>query len=384
MKILSIEAAVFQLPRRRNFKWAGLNGELGRFVLVQVRTEDGLTGYGEATALPDWGGDAGRRGGESSATVVHLVNDIFAPALQGHDATAITAAHQIMDRLVVGNSYAKCAVDIALYDILGKVVGLPVYRLLGGAARPAVSIAHMVGLLPEIQAIDEAVGAIGDGVGALQIKGGVDAVRDVSLIRALRRELGQAVTLRLDANQGYGGAREAQRVVGQLAEAGVSLVEQPAVGMAHMAEVTRTARVPVVADESCWDAADAMDLANQRGADCISIYLAKAGGFAAAAAVAAIAEARQIRCDINGSIESAVGNAANLHFAMATPSVNLACVIPVSAPAGRHPWSIAGRYYEDDIVREPFPVRDGALLPLDAPGLGIDVDEAALARYRCT
>src|ERR671930_1178184 len=107
MKIRSIAASAFQLPNRRSFKWAGLNGELGRFVLVRITTDEGLVGYGEATPLPDWGGDFGRRSGETLATVISMVNDIFAPALVGTDPTAVTSARRTMDRLVVGNTYAK-------------------------------------------------------------------------------------------------------------------------------------------------------------------------------------------------------------------------------------------------------------------------------------
>lgn len=382
MKIRSIEASAFALPNRRTFRWAGLNRDLGGFVLVRIATDDGLVGYGEATPLPDWGGEAGRRGGETQQTVISLVNDVFAPALVGTDPTAVTEARRAMDRLVVGNGYAKCAVDIALHDLWGKAAGLPVYRLLGGAVRPSVAVAHMVGLMTESHAVEEAVAAVRDGVRALQIKGGVDAERDVRLVRTLRGELGPGVTLRLDANQGYGHAKNAARVVARLADVGVDLVEQPAAGLAYMAEVTAGARVPIIADESCWDANDALDLVRVRGADCISIYLAKAGGFVGARAVAAIAEARHVACDVNGSIESAIGNAANVHFALAHAAVSLASVIPISAPSGRHPYAVAGRYYEDDVIREPFAVDGGALLPLDAPGLGIEVDEAKLARFR--
>ncbi|MES1972294.1 MAG: enolase C-terminal domain-like protein [Pseudomonadota bacterium] len=383
MTIRSIEAFPFRLPPRRDFKWAGLQVDLGGFVAVRMMTEDGIIGYGEATPLPDWGGDFGRRSGETLATVTGMINDIFAPALVGADPCAVTAARAKMDALVVGNSYAKCAVDIALHDVWGKAVGQPVYRLLGGAVRASVPIAHMVGLMPEGDAIDEAVGAIADGVTTLQIKGGVDAERDIRLIGALRRELGAGVVLRLDANQGYGHAKPAARTVARLVDAGVDLVEQPTVGLDFMAEVTRASAVPIVADESCWDIADALEVTRRRAADCISIYLAKAGGFVGARKVAAIAEAQAMPCDINGSIESAIGNAANMHFVLANPAVSLASVIPISAGAGRHPCHIAGRYYEDDVIADAFEVRDGAVLPLDRPGLGIDVDESRLDQYRC-
>ena len=384
MKIRSIEASAFRLPPRRDFKWAGLNVDLGGFVLVRVMTDDGLIGYGEATPLPDWGGDFGRRSGETLATVISLVNGIFAPALLGTDPTAVTAARRSMDRLAIGNSYAKCAIDIALHDLWGKSVGLPIYRLLGGAVRDCVPVAHMIGLMNEPEAIKEGIAAVVDGVRALQIKGGVDPERDVRLVRTLRKELGSAVTLRLDANQGYGHAKQACSVVDRLTAAGVDLVEQPAAGLSFLAEVTAKATVPIIADESCWDVHDALEVVRHRAADCLSIYLAKAGGFVGARAVAAVAEAQHMPCDINGSIESAIGNAANTHFVLAQPAVSLASVIPISAPAGAHPCRVAGRYYEDDVISEAFVVRDGALLPLNRPGLGIEIDEARLARYRCS
>lgn len=381
--IASVEAWPFRLPVRRDFKWAGLQIDLGSFVLVKVTTKAGVIGYGEATPLPDWGGDYGRRGGETLATVCAMINEFLGPALVGSDPSAVTAARATMDRSVIGNSYAKCALDMALHDAWGKIVGQPIYRLLGGKVRESVAVAHMVGLMPETDALAEGVAAVADGVKALQIKGGVDAPRDVRLIGALREALGPDVLLRLDANQGYGHAKNAIRWVEALAEAGADLCEQPAVGLDTIAEVTAAASIPTVADESCWDIADALDLVERRGADCISIYLAKAGGFVGARKVAAIAEARRIACDVNGSIESAIGNAANVQFALAMPAVTLPAVIPISAPAGTHPYKVAGRYYEDDVIDRPFAVKDGAMLPLDAPGLGIAVIEAKLAQFRC-
>ena len=382
MKIRSIKASAFRLPIRRSFKWAGLQVDLGNFVLVRVTTDEGLVGYGEATPLPDWGGDFGRRSGETLATVISMVTEIFAPALEGADPTHVTSARWKMDRLVVGNSYAKCAVDIALHDLWGKSVGQPIYRLLGGAVRDSVPIAHMIGLMVESEAAKEGIAAVADGVCALQIKGGVDPERDIRLVGILRRELGSGVTLRLDANQGYGHAKNACKMVARLADAGVDLVEQPTVGLAYLAEVTAGATVPIIADESCWDIADALEVVRHRAADCLSIYLAKAGGFVGARGVAAVAEAQCMACDINGSIESAIGNAANTHFALAHSAVSLASVIPISAPGGAHPCAVAGRYFEDDVVSEAFEVKDGAILPLNRPGLGIEVDEVRLEKYR--
>ena len=382
MKITSIEAFPIRLPARRDFKWAGLRENLGGFALVRLTTDDGVTGWGEATPLPDWGGAAGRRGGETQATVCSMVRDVLAPVVLGLDVCDVTAARLAMDRAAIGNSYAKVSIDIAMHDAWGKTLGQPVYRLLGGKVREAVPFAHMVGLMDHGDAMDEALGALADGCTALQIKGGVDAERDIALVAELRREAGDGPFLRVDANQGYRSARFAIDTLARLRDAGADGCEQPGANMAAMVEITRRGALPVMADESCWDAVDAMDVVGQGAADWISIYLAKAGGITGARRVDAIAHTMNIRTDVNGSIESAIGNAANVHFALAAPSVTLPCVIPVSAPAGAHPCKVAGNYYTDDILAAPMALRDGAILPLDAPGLGLEIDEAKIARYR--
>lgn len=381
MKITSVEAIPFSLPLRRDFQWNGLDQSLGRFVLIRISTDTGMVGYGEATPLATWGGEHGRHGGENLQTVVTVVEGVLGPCLKGRDPTAITGIMAELDRAIVGHTYAKCGVDIALHDLWGKALGMPVYRLLGGAARAAVPVAHMVGLMPVEEAVEEARGACADGIRALQVKGGEDGARDVDLTRRLRAAVPAGTQLRLDANQGYRHVKTALRIARELANSGVDYLEQPVASLWDLQAVTAGSAVAIVADESCWSPRDALDLARQRSADCISIYLAKAGGIHAARRVAAVAEAADLPCDVNGSIESGIGNAANLAFALAMPSVVMPCVIPISAPAGQHPCRIGGYYYEDDIVSHPFPIRDGALLPLEGPGLGIEVDEAKVRRY---
>ena len=382
MKIISVEAIPYQLPIRRDFRWAGLNVGIGQFVLVRVHTDEGLVGLGEAVPLAEWGGDHGRRAGETQTTVVHVVEDLLRPLLLGEDPLDVERLADAMDVAIRGHSYAKAAVDIALHDLLGKAAGLPLYQLLGGAYRDVVPIAHMVGLMTVEDALQEAAAAVADGVRALQVKGGTDPVRDEALIRALRERLGEGVLLRLDANQGYGDVATAVRVLRRIEAFGLDLAEQPVEGVRQLAQVRARVQTPIVADESCWDAADALECVELQAADAISIYIAKAGGICGARKLAAVAEAASIPCDVNGSIESGIGNAANLHFALATPAVRLPCVLPVSAPDGAAPLATAGHYYEDDVVTQPFPVADGALLPIKGPGLGVELDEEKLERFR--
>ena len=382
MRIASVEAIPFRLPVRREFRWAGLQAGLGSFVLVRVHTDSGLVGLGEATPLPDWGGDFGRRAGETQETVVSMVTKILAPVLIGRDPTSVELLLTDMDRVLWGHNYAKAAIDIALHDLWSKAMQQPLHAALGGAVRSAVPLAHMIGLMSDAEALAEGTGAVADGIGTLQVKGGEDPDRDIRLVNALRAKVGPSVRLRLDANQGYGRAKDAINIVRRLAPGMLDMLEQPVAGLRDMAAVTRAIELTVIADESCWDAHDALEVVQEQAADAISIYLAKAGGIARARQVATIAAAAGLPCDVNGSIESGIGNAANVHFALATPAVVLASVIPVSAPAGFQPFQVGGAYYADDIIREPFKAENGALLPLDGPGLGVELDEEKLERFR--
>ena len=382
MKITAVETVPFRLPVRREFRWLNLQVALGGFVLVRVYTDEGLVGLGEATPLPDWGGDFHRRAGETQETVSVVVDRVLAPALLGRDPRDVTGASRAMDQVLQGHNYAKAAIDIALHDIWGKAAGLPLYRMLGGTVRDRVEVAHMIGLMPEDEVLNEAKGAYRDGCRAFQIKGGDDDDRDVRVVRALRAELGDDVWLRLDANQGYTTAKRALRVLRCLDGARLDAIEQPVIGPREMGLVTRGTDVMVIADESCWDPHDALEVACAGSVDAISIYLAKAGGIARAREVAAIARAAGMVCDVNGSLESGIGTAANVHFALATPAVSLPCVISVNSPEGKHPHQITGHYYSDDIITEPLPSQGGSLLPTHGPGLGIEIDEAKLELFR--
>jgi L-alanine-DL-glutamate epimerase-like enolase superfamily enzyme len=123
------------------------------------------------------------------------------------------------------------------------------------------------------------------------------------------------VRLRLDADQGYGRAKDAINIVRQLGPGVLDMLEQPVTGLRDMAAMTRAVDLTVIADERCWDARDGLEVVQEQAADAISIYLAKAGGITRARQAATIATAAGLPCDVNGSIDSGIGNAANAHFA---------------------------------------------------------------------
>jgi len=379
-----IEVIDVRLPLRRDSRWRGLTEELGRSCIVRVFDSHGRVGHGEAAALASWGGDWGSRYGETPVTVRHVVDDLLAPALRGLEPFDVERACELMDEAVRGHVYAKAALEMALWDLQGLTVGLPVYKLLGGAVRPGVEVTHMLGIMQASDAVREATAAAAEGIRSFQIKGTGEADRDVELVRALRAALGSDILLRLDANQGYRGlgGKATAAILRRLESAGVDMVEQPGEGLREMARAHSAASVPIIADESCWVPQDVVELAEREAADVISIYLAKAGGIRRAKQVATVAGVYGFPCDVNGSLESAIGNAANLHFAVSTPAVTLPCVIPVTAPGPALNGAVAGRYYTDDLVSEGFAFRDGVLYPPEGPGLGLVIDEDRLDAYR--
>ena len=384
LKITKIEAFPYALPTRRKFRWASLKDQIGGFVFVKIETNTGLVGYGEATPSPDWGGDFNRYGGDTLNSVCDVILNVISPLIIGTDPTNVAMAHIQMEKYVRANSYAKCAVDIALYDIWGKVTGQPVYQLLGGKVRDRVPIAHMIGIMSLEEALEEAKGCYEDGIRAFQIKGGEDFDRDIAVVKMLREEFGDDVWLRLDANKGYGEVKTALNILNSMTESGkplLDMVEQPVGGLKEMSIITDKVPMKTITDESTWNISDAYASIDMRASDAISIYIGKAGGLYEAQKVAMLAHTYNIPCDVNG-IESAIGNAANLHFALSQPSHTIPCVISMNSPKGKHHYKYGGHFYADDICVDAFPVADGCLLPLDKPGLGIEVDEEKLEGYR--
>jgi muconate cycloisomerase len=383
MKVTGVEVLVVELPRRWPYRWRSLESSIGRYAIVQVSTDAGLTGLGEAPVLPDWGGEHGRYYGEDTTIVAHLVRQYFAPVLIGADPLAARALGARMDEVVRGFPYTKAMLESALLDLAGRALGVPVYELLGGALRREIPICHSVGLAPPEDAAREAAGAAADGIRSLQVKVAGDPARDVAVMRAVRKAVGDAVRIYPDVNRGYRSAKEAAAAIEAMrAEAGICMVEQPVEGAELMAQVAAAVDVPVMADEGCWTPEDAIEIVRRRSADAISIYYTKSGGLRRSAEIGAIAGAAGLPVNVNGSLEAGVGNAANLHLAAALGGTVLPAVITVTTLAGREQTRVGGVFYTDDVIAEPFAYRDGCLAVPGGPGLGVELDPAKVARYR--
>lgn len=387
MKITSVETIKIQLPTRRAHTAAGIlstgAAKLGGYLIIRLHTDEGLVGLGEAPTLIQWGGDHGRYFGESQQTAAHVIADYLVPALAGEDPRNIEAIHERMNRVVKGHPYAKSAIDMACYDLMGKATGQPAYVFLGGAYRTEIRLAHSFGMnmSPDhVQAEAEVV--LGEGFKTLKVKVSADSKRDVEVVKRLRALGGPDVEITVDANQGWPDPRTAADAIARMDQYDVAIVEQPVEGIDQMAEVKRLIRPRLMADESAWTTQDIYELAEKRAADVISLYYTKPGGMHPGQKVAAVCEAVGFHANLNGSAETGIGNAANLHLTAACKIIDLACVVMVNAPAGRAPTKMGGHFYTDDLITQPYGYRDGHILVPDGPGLGVVLDEEKLAKYR--
>jgi muconate cycloisomerase len=379
--IAGIELFRVALPTRREHKWTGLQEPIGGYVILKMTDGDGRVGWGEAPVLKDWGGEFGRYFGESPGTVRAVVSRYLAPAVAGCLPGDITELHARMDRALKGHPYAKAAIEIAAYDLAGLQSNVPSARLLGGVLRHRIPVTHSIGLIGFEEAEREVAQAVKEGIRTFKIKVGVDPDRDVEMVSRVRDTVGPKVALCVDANQGYATPAEAIRTFRRMARCDLLYFEQPVEGIARLAEVARAIDAPVMADESAWNAHDVIEIIEKRAAQIVSIYTTKPGGLFRAMEVAAVARAAGLVCNVNGSVETGIGNRANIVLASVAPAVTLSCVVPVSTPAQAQSGQVAGIYYKDDLITSPMHFADGAIEVPAGVGMGIAVDEAKVRKY---
>lgn len=372
MRIRSIETTPVRVPIVPQFQ---IRGSLGShlespFLILQVHTDEGLTGLGEVSCTPVWSG-------EDSLTAHHIIRNFLEPALLGEDPRDIERLTLRMRRAVAGHPFTKSGIEIALWDILGKAAGLPVYRLLGGAVRARVPIKMSVSGAEPKRAAELAEWAMSKGLTALKVKVGIEPEGDIHRVRAVREAIGPDVRLGVDANGGWA-PRVAIQTIRRLHDScGIYFAEQPVapLDVQWMADVRRNSPVPVMADESCYTLQDAMALSRAGAADILSVYVGKGGGIGPARKIAAVAEAAGLTCTVGSNLEMGIASAAMTHLAVATPGIG----------AEEFPCDILGPLaYEHDLLEESLNVTGGSIAPPERPGLGVALDLVQLKRYTVT
>ena len=366
MKIADVRVIRADIPVIRPHKMSFTTLEAVNFVFVRVETRDGVVGWGEAACLggPTWSE-------ESAESVFATVERYVAPWLLGRDAGQIEAIRIEMARRIQGNPFARAAVEMALWDLNGRALGVPVHRLLGGRVRDRVPLSWSLAVADPEAELEEARAKVALGHRIFKIKTAArPVVDDVARVCRLREALGPSISLRIDANQGWD-RPTALRAIRALEECGPDFVEQPLPrwDLDGMAELGRRVTVPLMADESCFTPQDALAIARLGGVSVLGLKLTKSAGILGTMAVARIAEAAGLTCYVGCMIETSLGTAAYLQVALAAAPVVWGCEL-------FGPLLLAG-----DVVKRPVEYAGGDILSLEGPGFGVDVDESLLARW---
>jgi muconate cycloisomerase len=389
MKITRIETIPVRVPIKP--KLAIRSGRGGAhlvspFLLVKIHTDEGIVGLGEASCTPRWSG-------EDQVTAAHFIDTYFAPLLVGEEVNEVQRLVTKFSTAVAGNYFTKAAVEMALWDIIGKTEGAPIWQLLAQCSRHtpcavavtadasspatlAVPTKWSVSGVEPAHAAEIARWAAGQGFSSMKVKVGIDPPGDLARVRAVREAVGPHVKIGVDANGGCPTPLIAIEIICRLAdECGIYFAEQPVPAEDHdaLAEVRRNVPVPIIADESIWTLDDARRLARAEAADVFSIYIGKAGGIGGAHEIAAFAHSVGIKCTIGSNLELGVGTAAMIHLALGAPGMDV----------DTYPCDIIGPlFYEADILVRPLAISGGSVGALDRPGLGVELNEEIVERYR--
>ncbi len=350
MKITKVEAWQADLKMQEPYTIAYEEIDSVINVFLRIETDKGIIGYG--CAAPDE-----QVTGENERSVLISLKDFAAPILTGADPLRYRMLLEQL-KLKMKNQYAAlAAVDMALYDILGKYAKLPLWKLLGGF-RDRIMTSVTVGILPEDETVKRAKYWIAQGFKCLKLKGGKDVESDVVRVIQVWEAVGKDIEIRFDANQGYT-IDQAVNFVKKTEKVRLEFIEQPTPkdNPAALNYLTSHFSLPVMADESVLNTDDAFRLVKYNLAKLVNVKLMKTGGIAEALQIDALAQSAGVAIMVGCMDESALGIAAGLAYALARSTVKYA--------------DLDGHL---GLLNDPFAggvvLRDGILFSSEKPGLG--------------
>jgi muconate cycloisomerase len=364
LRIRRVDAIPVALPLTKPVKMAAETVTHARNVLVRVEAADCTLGWGEAASAPTMTGD-------TQVGLIAAVRDHLAPVLVGEDAWMRPALMKRLRTVLHGNTGAHSAVEMALVDLAGQASGLPAIDLIGGAVRREVAPMWLIGNATPEEDVAEAQARAHQGIRFFKLKVGVKALDiEIATALAVRKALGADPLICADANCGFS-HEAARRYLDATREAQLLFLEQPfdASDIKGLAALVRGAPVAIGADEGIHSLHD-IEAHAAAGASGVSLKLIKLGGFAAALVAGALCKRLGLAVNIAAKMaESSLGAAATVHLACAVDNID---------------WgvSLTHFYLAEDVVRAPLAIRDGLVVLPARPGLGVEIDEAAVARLR--
>lgn len=348
-------------------------------VIIEIFTDEGISGVGEAMTL----GPLYSK--ESQGTVMAILTEHIAPqVLVGEDPFNIDLIHHKMNNTVSEHSIAKTAVDLALHDIMGKALNVPVHRLIGGTHTDKIALHWALGMGTTEEMVDDALKGVQAGFGTLKVKAGTNPKEDVAHIAAIRQAVGPDIPVFVDFNTGYD-VKTAIRVIHQMEEYDIQRVEQPVHyrDLDGMAMVRRAVEVPIGACESAMTMHDVVQIIKKEAADFLNFKMMRSGGFYPSKAIVQMATAAGIFCTGSTQLGMGIEVAADAHFAASTidlgpPPYNFH---GITSGIQRLFMAMDSTGITKDIVDGAPIISNGFLSVPQAPGLGVTLNRENLNSY---
>ena len=363
MRISEVEATIVEVPLREPV--TGVHGvtSVQQSVIVRVSSDEGVEGWGDVDPTPGY--------------TLESVDDIaanvarLATALRGFDPFNVQRALAVMDATLDGALEAKAAVEMALLDLDGRALGVPVHVLLGGRLADEVPLNAWIGAVPPAQAAREAREWLARGFTTAKIKISGPGAVGIDRVAAVRAAVGSRMALRVDFNESLSPG-EAVPFIRQLVPHDLVLVEQPVPRgrIDALAEIRRAITIPLMADESVTSPASLIEIIKREAADIVKVKAMKQGGL--------LRTRSMIDCAAAAGLRVVIGHGFGLTLstlAEATLAATSAAVLPGCEAVG--PLKMSA-----DVVTVPVDLSQGVLKLPDTPGLGATIDPAALAKHR--
>ena len=328
-------------------------------VIVVIRTEKGITGFGECSPYMPVNGE--------SMDTCFIVGQYFAKLMKGQNALKLEENLAAMDKLIYANSSIKSAFDIALHDIIGQHQQVPLYKLYKGKNNKELVTDYTVSLSdPEKMAAD-ALKIKNQGYPSIKVKLGASGKKDVERIKKIREAVGDKIPLRIDANQGWT-VKEAIDTLNALEKYDVEHCEEPIAkwNFMRLRKVKKNSPIPIMADESCGDAHDAERLIKLKACDMFNIKVGKAGGVFNAYEIVKLGGKAKMHMQVGAFLESRLGMTASAHLALCSDHI-VHCDFDTPLMFSEDIVSGGLTYHANGVMKVP-----------DVPGLGASIEQAQL------
>jgi len=359
LKISQIEIFPLRIPLLASFRNSRQARDFQESIVLRMATDEGLSGVGNIDPDP---GYSEQSFAETLAAIKKL-----AQSIKGFDPCNVVAILEHMDRTVPGHFEAKAALEMALFDIKGKALAVPVHSLLGGKVQDVLRLNGWIGLLPPDEAAREAVEWLGRGFGSAKIKVGSGVDQDRDRVKAVRDAVGNKMSLRVDANEAYG-VDEAIKLGKALQPFDLALFEQPVSrrDLRGMARVRRKIAIPIMADEAILGPETLFAVIKTEAADMVKLKVMKQGGIHRTTLMAGMAAAAGLQCVIGHGFGLAINTLAEIHVAASCPNIMSGCEF------------VGPLKIKKDVVEQPLGMDRGNVRVPDGMGLGVELDEEKL------